>query len=99
MKHFLVEITYVAPPEAVAAVVERHRAYLQIGYDRGLLLMSGRQNPPAGGIVIARAELLEEIAAYFAQDPYATEKVATHRFVEFNPVKHQEFLAGWVAGE
>ena len=99
MKHFLVEITYQAPGEAVDAVLPRHSDYLLKGYNDGLLLMSGPQNPRSGGHVIARAESLEAIQAYFAQDPYALEGVGTHRFVEFNPVRHQPWLADWVVGK
>lgn len=99
MKHFLIEVTYTAPAEKIDAVLADHRAFLQKGYDQGLLLMSGPQNPRTGGIIIGRAESMEAIQAYFAQDPYALEKVATHRFVEFNPVKHQPIVADWVAGK
>jgi uncharacterized protein YciI len=99
MKHFVVEITHVASPEAVAAVVGRHREYLQKGYDAGLLLLSGPQVPLTGGLVVARAESLEAIQAYFAQDPYALAGTSKHRFIEFNPVKHVAALADWVAGK
>ena len=98
MKHFLVEITYTGSMEQVDAVLPAHREYLMKGYNAGLLLMSGPQNPRTGGIVIARAESLEELKAYFAQDPYAVENVGGHRFVEFNPARHQGFLSDWVAG-
>ena len=99
MKHFVVEITYTASSEAVTAVLERHRAYLQKGYEAGLLLMSGPQNPKTGGMIIARAESLEAIQAYFEGDPYHTEGVGQHRFIEFIPVKHQPFIAGWIEGK
>ncbi|XHR26952.1 MAG: YciI family protein [Chthoniobacteraceae bacterium] len=99
MKHFVVEITYTAPSEAVAAVLERHRAYLQKGYEAGLLLMSGPQNPKTGGMIIARAESLDAIESYFANDPYQTEGVGKHRFIEFVPVKQQPFMVGWIEGK
>lgn len=97
MKHFVVEILFSVPFEQVEPVVPAHREFLQIGYDAGQLLMSGPQNPRVGGIVIARAESLEVVQALFAQDPYALNKVATYRFIEFNPVKRQPFLESWIA--
>lgn len=97
MKHFVVEITFSVPFEKVEPVVPAHREFLQGGYDAGLLLMSGPQNPRVGGIVVARAESLEAIQALFAKDPYQLNGVATYRFVEFNPVKRQAFLESWVA--
>ena len=99
MKHFIVEITYTAPLETIATVVDRHRAFLKIGYDEGLLLFSGPQNPKTGGLVVARAESLEAIQAFFAKDPFATENVGSYRFIEFGPVRHQPWLTDWVEGK
>ena len=96
MKHFLIEIQYTAPPEIIAGILADHRAFLQIGYDQGWLLMSGPMNPKTGGIVIARAPSLEEIQTYFLNDPYGQNQAATYRFVEFDPIKRQPVLEDWV---
>ena len=42
-------------------------------------------------------ESIEDLRAFFANDPYKREGLATHDFVEFSPVKSQPFLADWVA--
>ena len=55
MKHFIVEITYKVSFEEMQKVLPAHRIYLDEGYEKGILLMSGPQNPKTGGIVIARA--------------------------------------------
>src|SRR4051812_9662755 len=99
MRHFLVEITYTVPFEQVSETLADHRAYLRIGYDREMLLMSGGQVPRTGGIVVARAESREEVEAFFADDPYRHAGVATHRIVEFSPGLHQPFLEDWIAGK
>jgi len=96
MKHFLIEIQYTAPMEKIAGILADHRAFLQIGYDQGWLLMSGPMNPKTGGIVIARAPSLEEIQSFFLNDPYGQNQSANYRFVEFEPVKRQPFLEDWV---
>lgn len=98
MKHFLIELTYSAPIEKIDEAVQAHRAYLQVGYDSGMLLCSGPQNPKTGGIIIGRAESKEAIELFFNQDPFQKQGLAIYRFVEFNPVKHQSFLASWVQG-
>ncbi|KPL79480.1 YciI family protein [Herpetosiphon geysericola] len=98
MVHFMLEITYTVPLEQIEPIVAEHRAFLQTGYDQGLLLMAGPQNPRIGGIVIARAASLAAIQAFFANDPYQSANVAEYRFVEFNPVKHQPWLEEWVTG-
>jgi uncharacterized protein YciI len=55
MKHFIVEATYRAPLEQIREATPRHRAWLQQGYDQGLFLCSGPQDPPVGGFLVARA--------------------------------------------
>jgi uncharacterized protein YciI len=60
--------------------------------------MSGPKNPRTGGIVVARAPSLEEIQAFFGQDPYQLNKIATYRFAEFSPVKRQPLMESWING-
>ena len=99
MKHFIVEINYKIPAEQMADIVAEHRQFLQTGYDQGLLLCSGPRVPRTGGMVVARAASLQEIQQFFEGDPYHQHDVAEHHFVEFEPVKRQEFLEAWVAGK
>lgn len=97
MKHFIVEIIYTKPFETVEPIVPDHRAYLQTGYEKGILLMSGPQVPRVGGILVARADSANEVLAFCTGDPYALAGVATHRVIEFTPKSFQSFLAPWVA--
>jgi uncharacterized protein YciI len=99
MKHFIVEITYLLPVEQLAEIVPVHRAFLKRGYEQGLLLCSGPLNPRTGGMVIARAESLEALQAFFSQDPYLAQPVARHRYVEFDPVLRQAWMEDWIAGK
>ena len=96
MKFFLIEISYTAPLTEIDRVLQKHRAFLQTGYDQKRLLLSGPQNPRKGGVLIVRGESLEEVQRFFAHDPYQLEKLATYRFVEFTPVKHLPEVAGWI---
>ncbi len=96
MKHCIVEITYTAPIGIIDEVLPEHRAYLQRGYDSGMLLCSGPMTPRTGGIIVARAESIEAITRFFESDPYRVRGAADYRFIEFSPVKHQPFLQEWV---
>lgn len=98
MKHFLVYIQYKVPVEQLGDAIRLHREFLQIGYDRGWLLMSGPRNPKTGGIIVARAPSREELASFFEDDPYKVMGLADHEFTEFDPVRFQPFLADWVTG-
>ncbi len=96
MLHFVVEIIYKAPIEKINEVVDSHRTFLQEGYDKGMLLMSGPQMPKIGGVVIARAESMEELSVYFENDPYNKAGLTEYKYIQFNPVKHSEIVQNWV---
>ena len=96
MKYFFVELTYAVPFETLSPVVAEHRAFLQTGFDRGMLLISGPQVPRIGGFSVAKAPSLETLQEFFAEDPYQKKHLAEYRFVEFDPVKRQPFLENWI---
>ena len=96
MRHFIVLLQFKVPFETLGEAVPRHRAFLQEGYERGLLLMSGPQNPKTGGVVVARAASLEALQGFFEGDPYKAERLAEHVFIEFTPVKWQTSVAEWI---
>lgn len=89
------ELTYTSSIEQIDAAVVEHRAFLQKGFDAGMLLMSGPQNPRTGGVILGRAESLESIRAFMLQDPFHVKSLATYRFVEFIPVKMAPFMQEW----
>ena len=99
MKHFLVEITYLVPFESLDDIRPAHRSFLQTGYDKGWLLMSGPLVPPIRAFVVARAPEMADLQSFFANDPYQIEGKATYRFFEYEPVKRQGFLEDWIAGK
>ena len=99
MLHFVVEITYIAPLEQIDSLLASHRSFLQTGYDRGLLLLSGPQNPRVGGFIVARAPSRADLETFFHADPFQQEKAASYRFTEFNPVKRQPALEAWCGGK
>jgi uncharacterized protein YciI len=96
MKHFVIEIVYKASIKKIEEVLADHRNFLQKGYENGMLLMSGPQLPRIGGVVIARANSMEEIAEFFSNDPYNINGLAHYQYIEFNPVKRQEFMEDWI---
>jgi uncharacterized protein YciI len=97
MKYFFLEGEHLVPFEQRdPAMVARHRAFLQEGYDRGRFLLSGPQIPPTGGVLVARAESLEELNSFLAEEPFVKAKLMRFsRIIEFTPVQHQPFLAEW----
>ena len=96
MRHFVVEIIYKAPIEKIEELTPIHREFLQTGYKAGMLLVSGPKVPRTGGIVIAKASSMEELAEFFKNDPYSLNDVADYSFIEFNAKSHQEILKDWL---
>jgi len=96
MNHFIVEVIYRAPLEKIDEVLPSHREFLQTGFDKGIILMSGPQVPRIGGIIIARANSMEELDKFFSNDPYRLNNIGEYIYTQFNPVKYQEFIKEWI---
>ena len=96
MKHFFIDVKYKVPFEELSERVTEHRTFLQIGYDNGILLLSGPRETKKGAIIIARANEVDELKSFFKNDPYILNNLADYEYVEFNPVKFQPFLQNWI---
>ena len=93
---FIVILTYTKPLEEVNQHVEAHRSFLDRYYAEGVLLVSGRQVPPQGGLMVARAESKEKLQDILKQDPYQIAGVASYEIIEFSPIKWQPELEPFV---
>ncbi len=97
MRYFFLEGEHLVPfeqrdPNLIAA----HRQFLQQGYDEGRFLLSGPSVPPTGGVLVARAESLEHLHEFLADEPFCKAKVMRFsKIIEFNPVQHQPILKQW----
>jgi uncharacterized protein YciI len=97
MKHFLLEGQHLVPFEQRAPdLIAAHRRFLQEGYEKGHFLLSGPSIPPTGGVLVARAESIEELNEFLADEPFCKAKVMRFsRITEFDPVQHQPVLKAW----
>lgn len=98
MQTFMLQLRFTQPFDTFGDVVSAHRAFLQTGYDQGMLLMSGPKQDKTGGIVIARAESEAQLRDFMAQDPYLTHGLATHEFTPFIATKRAPQIEAWVTG-
>ncbi|MCF8262597.1 MAG: YciI family protein [Melioribacteraceae bacterium] len=99
MKHFVVEIIYKASIDKIQETRPEHREHLQTGYKNGMLLMSGPQTPQIGGILIARANSMEEVADFCSKDPYTQKGLAHYQYIEFTPVSFSKDVKDWIEGK
>lgn len=78
---FILSLTYVKPQEEADRLMEPHMAWVNEGYDTGLLLASGRKVPRTGGLILARGERAD-IEAFVAADPFSVHGVADYEITE-----------------
>ncbi len=82
---FVIVVSYIKPLSEVDKHLQAHRSWLAAQYEAGVFLASGRQVPPAGGVILAHGRDRQEIEALVRQDPFAVNQVAHHQVIEFKP--------------
>jgi len=80
---FVIELTYTADLAEIDANMAAHVRYLKKHYAAGTFLISGRQIPRAGGVILAVGKSRDEIQQIIEQDPFCARGLATFRIVEF----------------
>ena len=83
---FVVTVTYTAPLDEVERWRPAHGDWLRELVAQQLMLVTGRQTPPVGGIYLAPEMQREKLDDILADDPYLRHGVATHSVVEFTPM-------------
>jgi uncharacterized protein YciI len=94
MASFIVSLTYTAPIEQVDALLGEHVAWLRANHAAGHLLGWGRKVPREGGILLAKGESRDEIAALAAQDPFIKGGVAEFEVIEWAAGFLDDSIAG-----
>jgi len=83
MASFIVSLTYIASIDKVDALLEDHVAWLRAQHAAGHLLGWGRKVPREGGILLAKGESRDAVAALAAQDPFVVGGVAEIEVIEW----------------
>ncbi|MGM0583188.1 MAG: YciI family protein [Pseudomonadota bacterium] len=80
---FVCPSTYRKKPEAED--LDAHRAWLKQAAEDGRLVSAGRRDGGEGGLVILRAESMDEAQAILGEDPFAARGVAAYEPMGFTP--------------
>ena len=78
---------YLAPLAEVDAAREDHLAFLDTLDEQGLVVTAGRQDPPAGGVVILNVSSEERAVEVIAGDPYVRRGLAEYTAVGWQPAR------------
>ncbi|MEU6149362.1 YciI family protein [Actinosynnema sp. NPDC047251] len=90
---YIVLLEYIKPLAEVDYTLPDHVDWLNKQYEAGYFLASGRQTPRVGGVIITRPMPRGKLDALLATDPFAVQKLARHRVVEFRATKTAPELA------
>jgi uncharacterized protein YciI len=69
MRMFVLISRFQRPFEEITDYLEPHSEWVQRHYAAGHFLVSGRREPPIGGVIVARAANEQEIQEMLATDP------------------------------
>jgi uncharacterized protein YciI len=81
---YVLIVEYLVPLERVNELRPAHLEYLERHYADGTFLVSGRQDPPVGGLIVAADVDRDRLDGIIETDPYVTEGAARYRIVRFN---------------
>jgi uncharacterized protein YciI len=94
MAAFILSLRYVAPMEAIDALLTDHIEWLKAGREAGHFAGWGRKVPREGGIILARGESRDAVTALALGDPFVKGGVAEVEVIEWAPT----FLAEGIEG-
>jgi uncharacterized protein YciI len=80
---FVLTSEYQRPIAEVETVLPQHTEWVAAGYEHGRILVSGRRQPPVGGIIVAIGENRQDIQRWLAADPFVLAGLAEYKIEEF----------------
>jgi uncharacterized protein YciI len=80
---FLIELSYKSDLALIDAHMKAHVVFLKKYYASGHFLVSGRQIPREGGIILAVGKNRQEIETIIQEDPFVARNLAAFRIIEF----------------
>ena len=91
---FVLLARYTRPIEEVDRFLDDHRAWIIKNADAGRILLTARQVPLTGGLILARGKDEDEMRDMISEDPFHTSGVAEYSILEFDPVRAAPGLEG-----
>lgn len=91
---FALLATYTKPAEEVDQLLDGHRAWIIRHMEAGRILLTARQVPLTGGLILARAGSVDEVWEMIREDPFHASGAAEYDVREFAPVRAAPGLEG-----
>jgi uncharacterized protein YciI len=91
---FVLIARYTKPAEEVDRLLDDHRAWIMKHMEAGTILLTARQVPLTGGLILAGGESPEAIWAMIREDPFHASGSAEYEVLQFQPVRAAPGLEG-----
>lgn len=89
---FIILLTYKKSLNDIEHYLQRHRDFLDAGYQKNYFVASGSQIPRTGGVIISQLIDRKQLDSIIQQDPFYINDLADYKIIEFTPLKfHQKF--------
>lgn len=85
---YIIILTYLKGLDEIEKHLAEHRAYLDRYYASGNFIVSGRQEPRIGGIILCKANSREQVVTFTQEDPFFVHDLARYEIIQFEPTKH-----------
>lgn len=80
---FVITLIYQVPLDEIDSAMAAHMDFLNKHYKQGDFLVSGRQEPRVGGIIVSRGKDRAAVERMMQADPFVKQGLATVEIVEF----------------
>lgn len=93
---FLLRATYNRPIEEVDQLLEEHKAWIMKNFEAGRILLTARQEPLVGGLILATGGTVDDMWAMLEEDPFKSSGMADYEVLEYSPVRAAEGVEGLI---
>lgn len=89
---FVLQARYTRPIEEVDALLDGHKEWIGRNSDR--ILLTAREVPLIGGLILVRADSAEEVWEMIREDPFHASGMAEYEVREYAPARAAPGLEG-----
>ena len=94
---FVVLLKFAGNKGKAGQFMERHKAWLQRGFDDGIFLLSGSLQPSLGGALMAHNSSMPDLQERVNSDPFVVEGVVSAEILEISPSRVDDRLKSLLA--
>lgn len=83
MNYYMIEGVILNADRMNDELMQEHMIYTQKAMDEGMVFLSGLKSDMSGGLFLMKAETLEQIETYLANEPFHVNGIQDYRVIPF----------------